>query len=291
MYRFIETEKVDHSIRILCRVLRVSRAAFYAWRAQPERRKRSDAVLKARIRSIHKASRGTYGRPRIVASLRKEGTVVNHKKVSRIMNSEGINGVPKKRFRGTTTDSEHDHRVAPNLLNRSFNVSSPNMAWVADITHVQVGEAWAYLAVIIDLFSRKVVGWALDDHMRAELAVDALRQALALRNPQPGLVHHSDRGVQYASHAYTNMLKEFGALPSMSRKGNCWDNAVAESFFGTLKQELFADKAFESIGQARSQIGAYIHRFFNQERLHSTLDYRSPVEAENQAMAPVREAA
>lgn len=291
MYRFINAEKANHSIRILCRVLRVSRAAYYAWRAVPQRRRQAEAGLRARIRSIHKASGGTYGSPRVTAALAKDGPVVNRKKVTRLMKAEGLRGVPRRRFRGTTTDSNHDCRIAPNLLKRDFHATRPNQVWVADITYLRVGSSWAYLAVIIDLYSRKVVGWSLDDHMRTELVAEAFKRACAVRAPAPGLLHHSDRGVQYASAAYTDLLEQAGAIQSMSRKGNCWDNAVAESFFGTLKQELVAGRTFTSVREARAEVGTYLHHFYNATRLHSTLGFHSPVELENQLLASMSEAA
>jgi putative transposase len=275
---------------MLCRVLQVARSAFYAWMAAPDRKRRSEAALRVQIHSIYKASRSTYGSPRIAAALRNDGVVVNHKKVERIMRAEGLQGVPRKRFR-RTTNSNHANVIARNILDRDFKVSAPNRVWVGDITYLRVGSGWAYLAVLIDLYSRKVIGWAIEDHMRTQLIGKVFRQAYVLRDPCPGLIHHSDRGVQYTSDAYVALLRSAGVIQSMSRKGDCWDNAVAESFFGTFKQELVKGRPFASIREARAEIGTYLHHFYNPKRLHSTLGFRSPAEVERQHQASVREAA
>ncbi len=284
-------ESANHTIRMLCRVLQVSRSAFYAWRAEPKRRQQSDAELAVHIKGIHRESRGTYGSPRITVALRREGIHVNRKRVARVMREQGVRGIPSRRFRGTTTDSAHDKVVAPERLGRGFTAMRPNQIWVGDITYLRVGTAWAYLAVLIDLFSRRVVGWSLESHMRTELAANALRQALVVRQPDAGLVHHTDRGVQYASDAYTALLADAGFVQSMSRKGNCWDNAVSESFFGTLEQELIKDKPWHTLTEARTAIGNYIHQFYNHQRLHSTIGYCSPVQFESNHRALEREAA
>ncbi len=291
-YRFIDAEKAHHTVRMICRVIRVSRAAYYVWReAQADPSAEADAVVRVHIRGVHRASRGTYGSPRMTAALRKQGLRVNHKRVARIMREEGLRGAPRRRFRGTTTDSAHARPVAPNMLARDFATTEPNVAWVADITYLPVGTGWAYLAVLIDLFSRKVVGWALDDHMRTELCLEALKRALAVRQPDTGLVHHSDRGSQYASCEYVAALDQAGIVQSMSRKGNCWDNAVAESFFGTLEQELGTTARWRSVAHARADVGAYIHGFYNDLRLHSTIGFHSPVEFEALHRASITEAA
>jgi transposase InsO family protein len=191
------------------------------------------------------------------------------------MREERIAGVPRKRFRVTTTAND-EHKPADNLLNRNFEVERPNQAWVTDITYVQVGSQWLYLAAILDLFSRKVVGWAAESHLRTDLCLEALRAAVAIRQPQPGLVHHSDRGCQYTSDAYQAELRRHGIVPSMSRKGDCWDNAVAESFFGTLKTELIHRRALRTLAEGRDALSDYIHGFYNSERRHSTLGRISP---------------
>ena len=291
MYLFIVSEKANHSIRLMCRVLQVSRSAYYAWVAVRDQRGRRQRGLIARIRGIHRRSRGTYGSPRVTASLRQEGLCVNHKRVARIMRQEGLRGVPKKRFRGSTTRTDPSQRVAPERVGRNFDVSEPNTVWVEDITYLRLGGGWAYLAVLIDLYSRKVVGWAVEDHMRTELVEAAFNQAVALRRPAPGLIHHTDRGAQYASDRYLELLDKAGVVQSMSRKANCWDNAVAESFFGTLEQELIQGRSFTSLRLARAEIGNYIHRFYNPKRLHSTLGFRTPLAVETQHQASKTEAA
>lgn len=273
-------------------MIRVSRAAYYAWReAQSSPTVDEDALVRVHIRGVYRASGGTYGSPRLTAALRKQGLRVNHKRVARLMREEGLCGAPRRRFRGTTTDSAHANTVAPNVLAREFAVAAPNVAWVGDITYLPVGKGWAYLAVLIDLYSRKVVGWALDDHLRSELCLEALRRALALRQPAAGLVHHTDRGSQYASAEYVAALKQAGMVQSMSRKGNCWDNAVVESFFGTLEQELGTKARWTSPAHARADVGAWIHSFYNDCRLHSTIGFHSPVEYEALHRASLDEAA
>ena len=238
-YRFIATERAGKtwSVRRMCSALKLSRAGFYAW-ASEERRDEENAKLLVHIRAIHRRSRDTYGAPRIHAELVEEGWTVGRNRVARLMRDAGIVGIPSKRFRGSTTDSDHALRVAPNLLKRGFDVDFPNRVWVGDITYLPTRAGWAYLAVLIDLHSRKVVGWAVDDHMRTPLVQRAWDMAVRIRNPEPGLIHHTDRGVQYASKRYQAALEGRGAKVSMSRKGDCWDTAVAESFFGTMEQEL-----------------------------------------------------
>ena len=245
--------------------------------------------MKAKIRIIHAQSRGTYGSPRITAELREQAEKsekseksekaekaerVGKNRVARLMKEEGIEGKFPKRFK-KTTDSDHKEPVAPNLLDRQFQQDAPNQAWVTDITYLRTVDGWAYLAVILDLHSRKVVGWSLDSHMRTELCLEALEQALTTRGPDAGWIHHSDRGSQYTSELYQKRLKAAGARPSMSRKGNCWDNAVAESFFGTLKTELSTD-IWPSQGAARAAIRDYIHHFYNPVRRHSANGQLAP---------------
>jgi transposase InsO family protein len=282
-YRFIDVEKAYSPVRLLCRVLEVSRSAYYAWAdAEPSSKAVDDATLLVHIKGVHRRSRGTYGRPRVVAELKAEGHDVGKRRVGRLMAEAGIQGTPKRKFKGSTTDSDHDERIADNLLNRNFTVDSSNAAWVGDITYLETAAGWVYLAVLIDLFSRKVVGWSLATHMRKELCLDALNQALTTREPPPGLIAHTDRGSQYASGDYQRALESAGAVPSMSRKGNCWDNAVSESFFGTLEQELVRqlEKPWADDEEARREVSAYIHGFFNQTRRHSTIGYQSPVDFE-----------
>ena len=260
----------------------MSRSCFYEWAAGNTWTGKEDAALAVHIKAIHRRSRGTYGSPRITAELREQGLPVGRRRVARLMEKHDLSGVPKKRFRGSTTDSEHKLAVAANLLDRQFDVDQPNRTWVGDITYLPVAGGWVYLAVLIDLFSRKVVGWAVRDNMQTGLCLEALRSAVATRGDVQGVLHHTDRGSQYASADYKAALAAGGFAQSMSRKGNCWDNAVAESFFGTLKQELVKGRAWPNIDAARADVGDYIHRFYNQERRHSTLGQVSPVDFEKQ---------
>jgi len=282
-YRFILTEKATWSVRLMCRVLQVARSAYYAWlEAEPSTRADDELTLAVHIKAIHRRSRGTYGSPRVLAELRAEGHVVGRHRVARIMREQGVSGTPKRRFKGSTTDSDHTDPIAPNLLKRDFSADRPNAVWVGDITYLQTVRGWVYLAVLIDLYSRKVVGWALEDHMRKELCLQALSSAVAVREPPRGLIHHTDRGSQYTSGAYREALDAAGAVASMSRKGDCWDNAVSESFFGTLEQELVGQsEVWTDAIDARAAVSSYIHGFFNATRRHSTLGYRSPVNFEN----------
>jgi transposase InsO family protein len=279
-FRFVEAEKAYYPIRLMCRCLAVSRSGYYAWRNRsPSARSRQDARLKVEIAASHTASRRTYGSPRILRDLREEGHGVSRKRVARLMRELGLEGRRKRRFRATT-DSTHRFPVAPNVLMRDFNVEAPNTAWVTDITYLATLEGWLYLAVILDLFSRKVVGYAMSERIDRALVLEALGQALASRPGAHDLVHHSDRGSQYASHDYREALDQAGLMCSMSRRGNCWDNAVAESFFGTLKMELLYELPLQTRGATRSAVADYIEVFYNVRRRHSSLGYRSPVEFE-----------
>jgi transposase InsO family protein len=282
-FGFIQTEKASYPVRLLCRVLDVSPAGFYAWCGRgPSERERQDATLRVAIRAAHAESRETYGSPRIHVELRTEERPVSRKRVARLMREEGLVPRRKRRFR-TTTDSKHGHAVAPNLLAREFTANEPNERWVTDITYVLTREGWLYLAVILDLFSRRVIGWTADGRIDQGLAAEALRQALNTRNPALGLLHHSDRGVQYAANGYQRVLREHGIVCSMSRKGNCWDNAVAESFFATIKGELVDHEDYLTRDQARASIAEYIEVFYNCRRRHSALGYLSPVDYETAA--------
>jgi putative transposase len=282
-FGFIQMEKASYPIRFLCRVLEVSVGGFYAWCLRgPSARARQDATLRVAIRAAHVESRETYGSPRIHVQLQAEEYSVGRKRVARLMREEGLVPRRKRRFR-TTTQSKHHHAVAPNLLARDFTASAPNERWVTDITYVWTREGWLYLAAILDLFSRRVVGWATDERIDQKLVSAALGQALNTRCPALGLLHHSDRGVQYASNEYQRALREHGIVCSMSRKGNCWDNAVAESFFATLKGELVDHQDYLSRDQARASIAEYIEVFYNCRRRHSALGYLSPVDYETAA--------
>jgi transposase InsO family protein len=265
---------------MLCRTLLVSTSGFYAWcRRGLSLRAQEDAALKVEIRAAHAASGKTYGSPRILEDLKADGQHVGRKRVARLMREEGIEGQRKRRFR-VTTDSRHSHPVAANQLNRNFTASAPNKIWVTDITYIWTREGWVYLAAILDLFSRRVVGWSMDSRIDQTLALDALGMALRTRRTEPGLLHHSDRGVQYASGDYQAQLRECGIVCSMSRKGDCWDNAVAESFFSTLKAELVHRTDYVTRRQARASVFEYIEAFYNPRRRHSALGYVSPVDHE-----------
>ena len=235
----------------MCEQLGVSRSGYYAWKhRKPSPRQQEDAVLKEAIKESHKESRGTYGSPRVLDDLKEAGFDVGRRRVARLMSEEGITGTPPKRFK-RTTDSKHNHDIADNILDREFSVDAPDTVWATDITYVRTWEGWMYLAVVVDLFSRRIVGWAMATHMRTELVLRALDMALGRRAPVAGMHHHSDRGSQYASHDYRDALRENNIVCSMSRKGDCWDNAVVESFFATLKKELIHRRPWATVRSAR----------------------------------------
>lgn len=276
MYAFIRAEKANHAVLTLCRAMQVSTSAYYAWASGHEAdRVVEDRRLLVHIKAIHRQSGGTYGSPRVHAVLRSQGFDVGRRRVARLMAQEGLTGLPRKRFK-TTTVTDASLPVAPNLLERDFEAHRKNEVWVGDITYVPTAGGWLYVAVLIDLYSRRVVGWAAESHVRAELCLTALRRAVTRRQPAPGLLHHTDRGCQYASVAYQRALRSVGAQCSMSRKGDCWDNAVAESFFGTLKTELVNRTTWSSPTQAARAIGEWIERVYNATRVHSHLGYVSP---------------
>jgi transposase InsO family protein len=276
-FAFIEAEKACIPVAPMCGVLGVSRAGYYAWRSRPAAaRAREDQRLAVEIASIHTESHKRYGSPRVHAELRCRGMRTARKRVARLMREQGLCARHKRRFR-TTTDSQHDLPIARNVLARRFETPAPNTAWVTDITYVWTLEGWLYLVVILDLFSRRVVGWSMSERITRELALDALGMALSRRQPQRGLIHHSDRGSQYASRDYRRMLAANGIVCSMSRRGNCWDNAVAESFFSSLKLELVYDNHWATRSQARTAMFEYVEVFYNHQRRHSSLGYLSPV--------------
>jgi transposase InsO family protein len=278
----IAAEQASYPIALMCRCLDVSRSGFYAWStSKPSDRDRTDAELAKKIREIHERSRGTYGSPRVLHELEAVGHKIGHRRVERLMRENGIVGrFPRRSCRTTVRDESHP--VADNILNRCFKTDAPNKVWVTDITYIPTGEGWLYLAVMLDLFSRRVVGWSMADHLRTELAMNALEMAIGNRDIAAGLMHHSDRGCQYTSHEYQQALAQRGFQCSMSRAGNCHDNAVAESFFGTLEVELFYDKPIpETRDQARMAIHEYIEVFYNRQRRHSTIGFVSPAEYES----------
>jgi putative transposase len=274
-FRFIAAEKATYPIRTLCRALAVSPSGYYAWRSRPaSRRSETDIGLRHAIRVAHAASRGRYGSPRIHRVVRAQGHAVGRNRVIRLMRAEGLSARRRRRFR-VTTESQHAWPVPANLVRRQFRPAAPYHVWAADITYLETAEGWLYLAVVLDLFSRRVIGWALRLTLHTDLVCAALHLALGRRQPAPGLVHHSDRGLQYASAEYQRLLTEHGIVPSMSRRGDCWDNAVVESFFSTLKQEL-ETRRWPTYAAAMTAIAAYIDGFYNPVRLHSTLDYQPP---------------
>jgi len=279
-FDFIDAEKARYPIPILCRLLRVSRSGYYASRVrQPSQRSLDDQHLARRITMIHRDSRRSYGSPRIHDELCKQGVRTSRKRVARLMRMQSLFVRRRKRFR-VTTDSAHTLPVAENLLARDFTAEAPNTAWVGDITYLWTREGWLYVAVLLDLFSRRIVGLAMDERLDTGLCLAALCEAVGVRRPGPGLIHHSDRGSQYASHAYRRELARHGMRCSMSRKANCWDNAVAESFFSTLKTELVAGRIYATRSEARRAVFEWVEVFYNGKRSHSTLGYRTPMEYE-----------
>jgi len=268
-------------VGLMCRVLEISRSGFYAWLGRQESgRAREDRRLTALIRGIFDESRKTYGAPRVHRTLRKRGVRCGMKRVARLMKAAGLRSKTKRKFRVKTTDSKHGHPIAPDLLGRDFTADGPNQAWASDITYIPTDEGWLYLASTMDLFSRKIVGWSMSSTLHASVAINALQMAVDQRRPTPGLIHHSDRGVQYAAGDFRDLLDEHGIDASMSRKGNCYDNAAKESFFHTLKTELVHHELYRTRAEARASVFDYIETFYNRQRLHSTLGYLSPVEFE-----------
>ena len=265
----------------MCEVFEVSPSAYYDWEhAQASTHERRDAELVELIRVVHARYRGRYGAPRIHRRLAEDGVHVSRKRVARLMREAGLRARSARKYKATT-DSKHALPVAPNLLKRQFAVTKPNVAWVSDITYLWTRQGWMYLAVILDLYSRKVVGWTLRERMTVDLVRDALDSAVHQRDPPPGLIFHSDRGCQYASREFRRRLWRYRMRQSMSAKGNCWDNAVAESFFATLKKELSRDHLFETRSAARDEVFEYIEVFYNRQRAHSLLDYATPTSFES----------
>jgi putative transposase len=281
-FAFIQAEKAVFPVTLLCRVLGVSRAGFYAAQSRPRSaRACHDAHLAVQIAAIHRASRRCYGSPRVHAELRAQGQCISRKRVARLMRRAALVARRRRAFR-VTTQSQHARPVLPNRLARQFTAAGPDRVWVSDITYWATGEGWLYVAVVLDLFSRRVVGWATSDRLGEGVALEALGMALARRRPRPGLLHHSDRGSQYASVEYRGILSAHGIEGSMSGVGSCWDNAVAESFFATLKSELDGDGGSPTRGHAQRVLFGYIELFYNPERRHSTLGYLSPMAFERQ---------
>ena len=280
-FGFIRDHAEEFPVDRMCHVLHVSRSGYYAWRQRPpSAQAQRRAELVGRIRQVHAASRKNYGSPRVWFELDAQGVRCSKNTVAKLMRQNGIRAQTKRRFVVRTTDSRHGHPVAENRLNRQFHRPLPNQAWAADITYIPTTEGWLYLAAVIDLGSRKIVGWSTADHLRAELVCDALEMAITHRQPVGELLHHSDRGVQYACDAYQGLLAKHDLTPSMSRTGNCYDNAVIESFFGTLKTELIHHATYATRADAHLALFDYIEIYYNRQRRHSTLGYQTPAEFE-----------
>jgi transposase InsO family protein len=281
-FRFIhERLSGRFPVEACCDVLGVSRSGYYAWRDRPRgARAKRRRELAAKAKAVHEANRGVYGSPRVCAALRASGEAVCENTVAKVMKEHGIRAKSKRKFVPRTTDSSHGRPVAENRLGRQFDAPLPDRKWAADTTYVPTAEGWLYVAAVLDLCSRKVVGWSMAGHMRTGLVADALKMAIARRAPGAGLLHHSDRGVQYASDDYQHLLAEHGIECSMSGKGDCWDNAAMESFWGTLKTELVNHEDYQTREQARASVFEYVEVFYNRHRLHSSLGYVSPEQFE-----------
>lgn len=270
-------------MKVLCEVMQVSRSGYYAYvqrQESPEGRNRERLIVK--VRAIHKSSRQSYGSRRICKALRDDGEMVGRYQVRTLMRQAGVMVKVKRRYKATT-DSRHQYPVAANLLDRQFKVRAPNRVWASDITYLWTDEGWVYLALVMDLFSRRIVGWSLSSRMKVDLVTNALRMAVGCRKPPKGLLHHSDRGSQYACQDYQGLLAEYAMVPSMSRKGNCWDNAVVERFFRSLKCERTNDLRYGTREEAKMDVIDYIEMFYNSRRYHSYLGYRSPADYEKLA--------
>jgi transposase InsO family protein len=283
-YAFVREHRRRWPVDLMCRVLKVSRSGYYGWRQRtPSRRARRTAELLTKIRRTHQENRQLYGSPRVHRALLIEGESVSRNTVAKLMRQAKIRAKRRRRFVPRTTDSAHQKPVADNLLERDFTATAPDRKWVADITYILTDQGWLYLAAVLDVYSRRIVGWSMADHLETDLVADALRMALARRQPTKGLLHHSDRGVQYASEDYQHLLARHGMRVSMSGKGDCWDNAMMESFWATLKTELVHPHRYATREQARASIFEYIEVFYNRQRLHSSLGYKSPESFEDAA--------
>ena len=284
-FELIEAEKAKYPITQLCRMLQVSPSHFYRWRdGWRSKRAREDEELLVKIRKVYTDHKGRYGNRRVTDELRDDGEDVGRHRVARLMREEELRGKAKRRFR-VTTDSNHNNPVAPNLLEQNFEIEEPDRVWAGDITYLRTTEGWLYLAVVLDLCSRRVVGWAMNTRLKKELCLDALQMALWRRRPGRGLLHHSDRGSQYTSEDYRRALRDSGISCSMSRRGNCWDNAVVESFFSTLKRELFLDEPLQDRQRTAQVVFEYIEAYYNRKRRHSSLGYLTPEKYEEKVLS------
>ncbi len=279
-YSFIREHAGHWPVNMLCRMLDVKRSAYYDWRDRPAKViPPEELTLRRHMKALFAASRDSLGSRTMMKHLREEGFEIGRDRTRRLMQALNLKVKPKRKYK-VTTDSKHKFPVAENVLNRRFNPSAPNQVWGTDITYLWTQEGWLYLAVVIDLYSRRVVGWAMDRRMKKALVIRALMMAINLRKPGPGLIHHSDRGSQYASHAYQALLKQHGMIPSMSRKGNCWDNAPVERFFSSLKREWTGDQWYRTRQAAIADVREYVAVYYNARRLHSTLGYKTPMDYE-----------
>lgn len=279
-YKFIDVQRSLYSIRLLCRVLEISKSSYYKWVDNNRISKKDEyPSIIDKIDKIHSDSRKTYGSPRVFQKLKQAGEKISKNTVAKLMSENNIQAKTKKKFK-ITTDSKHSLSISPNLLARNFRPERINQAWCGDITYIHTNEGWLFLATVIDLYSRKIIGWSMNNRMKKSLVVDAMKMALGHRKAENGLIFHSDRGSQYCSDEFRKILKLNNIRQSMSRKGNCWDNAVAESFFSTLKKDLVFHEEFETRNEAKRKIFEYIEVFYNRERIHSVLDFKSPIEYE-----------
>ena len=279
-YQFIDDQRLEFDLEVMVRMLEVSKSGFYDWQGRPQsHRDEADNELLKTIEEIHTSSKGRYGAPRVHAELRARGAPGSKKRVARLMRSRGLRGKTRRKFK-STTDSKHKFPIAENKLERNFIAEKPDQKWLADITYLPTLEGCLFLAVVLDVFSRKIIGWSIHDSLESRIVLDALEMARASRRPGAGLLHHSDRGSQYASHAFQAALERLGAISSMSRKGNCWDNAMMESFFASLKNELDFEGPMKTKAVTRALVFEYINVFYNRVRLHSSLGYVSPEQFE-----------
>jgi putative transposase len=275
-FALIDAKRAEVPVETACAALNVSVSGFYAWKKRPaSKRQTEDMVLLAHIRAEFSTSNETYGSPRVHAELQESGLSIGRHRVARLMSENGLKARQKTRFK-RTTDSDHGGPVATNVLDQDFTADEPDQKWGVDISYVWTAEGWLYLAIVLDLYSRKIVGWSISDRMKRGLAIDALRRAIILRKPPPGLIHHSDRGSQYCSSDYRRIIRDHGFIASMSGRGNCYDNAMVETVFKTIKSELIWRTAFTTREQAANAIGQYIEGFYNPRRRHSSLGYISP---------------
>ncbi len=281
IYEFIQGHQIRHSVERMCRLLRVSRSGYYAWRnREPGTRKQEDAMLIQKIREAYRKGRGTYGSPRITKELNAQGIGCGENRIARLMRTIGLKAKSTRRWK-RTTDSRHAHPLAPNRLEELEGITHPNQVWVADITYLWTQEGWFYLAAVLDLYSRKVVGWCMQNRLTQDLVIQSFQQAVFQRNPPPGLIFHSDRGSQYTSQSMRHLLQNHQLLQSMTGRGNCYDNAVMESFFHSLKTEWVRFHTYQTRLEAKQSLFEYIEIFYNRIRRHSSIDYYSPNDYEN----------